>query len=161
MKDRILYLITMLCNGSNLEFSQKTGINNATLSNLKKEKTNPTLDMVYKIHNAYPDIDLYWLINGTGSMYSSQKNEELDNKLTAVQKSLPFDEPETTEKQDTNTVLNENYTSTNSLKNNSTSENFNRENRDYPTKQSDYVLDKEKKISKIIVVFDDGSVQIR
>ena len=74
---------------------------------------------------------------------------------------LPFDEPETTEKQDTNTVLNENYTSTNSLKNNSTSENFNRENRDYPTKQSDYVLDKEKKISKIIVVFDDGSVQIR
>ena len=118
MKDRILYLITMLCNGSNLEFSQKTGINNATLSNLKKEKTNPTLDMVYKIQNAYPDIDLYWLINGTGSMYSSQKNEELDNKLTAVQKSLPFDEPETTEKQDTNTVLNENYTSTNSLKNN-------------------------------------------
>ena len=161
MKDRILYLITMLCNGSNLEFSQKTGINNATLSNLKKEKTNPTLDMVYKIQIAYPDIDLYWLINGTGSMYSSQKNEELDNKLTAVQKSLPFDEPETTEKQDTNTVLNENYTSTNSLKNNSTSENFNRENRDYPTKQSDYVLDKEKKISKIIVVFDDGSVQIR
>lgn len=161
MKDRILYLITMLCNGSNLEFSQKTGINNATLSNLKKEKTNPTLDMVYKIQNAYPDIDLYWLINGTGSMYSSQKNEELDNKLTAVQKSLPFDEPETIEKQDTNTVLNENYTSTNSLKNNSTSENFNRENRDYPTKQSDYVLDKEKKISKIIVVFDDGSVQIR
>ena len=59
MKDRILYLITMLCNGSNLEFSQKTGINNATLSNLKKEKTNPTLDMVYKIQNAYPDIDLY------------------------------------------------------------------------------------------------------
>ena len=41
MKDRILYLITMLCNGSNLEFSQKTGINNATLSNLKKENEAP------------------------------------------------------------------------------------------------------------------------
>ena len=149
MKDRILKLITEYAHGSNLEFSKQTGINNATLSNLKSGKTNPTLDMVYKIKNTFPKISLDWLINGDGDMYGGIADCNVsieDSKVvqTSIENILsnPIPNSMHSELRDEETVA---YNKSENRLSNSGN----------PTKLL------EKKITQIIVVFNDGTVMIK
>ena len=155
MKDRILKLITEYAHGSNLEFSKQTGINNATLSNLKSGKTNPTLDMVYKIQDAFPKISLNWLINGDGDMYGDIADCNVsieDNKV--VQTSIPFE----TESENilSNPIPNSMHSELRDEETVAYNKSENRlSNSGNPTKLL------EKKITQIIVVFNDGTVMIK
>ena len=155
MKDRILKLITEYAHGSNLEFSKQTGINNATLSNLKSGKTNPTLDMVYKIKNTFPKISLDWLINGDGDMYGgiADCNVSIEDSKV-VQTSIPF------ETESENILSNPIPNSMHSELRDEEAVAYNKSenilsNSGNPTKLL------EKKITQIIVVFNDGTVMIK
>lgn len=69
MKDRILQL--MQAEGlSNSEFAAKIGISASSLSHIFSGRNKPSLDVVTGIHKAYPDLNLNWILYGTGEMKS-------------------------------------------------------------------------------------------
>ncbi len=55
---------------SDREFALKLGISPSTLSNvLGGRRSNPSLDVLQKVKDAYPDINLNWLISGEGDLW--------------------------------------------------------------------------------------------
>lgn len=73
MKDRIIQI--MKSEGmSNADFAEKIGISTSSLSHIFSGRNNPSLDVVTRIHRAYPDINIMWLLYGEGEMKSSGLN---------------------------------------------------------------------------------------
>lgn len=48
-------------------FADKLGVQRSGLSHLLSGRNKPSLDFVMKITESFPEVDLYWLLNGTGS----------------------------------------------------------------------------------------------
>ncbi len=48
-------------------FADKIGVQRSSLSHLLSGRNKPSLDFVLKILEVYPDVDLYWILNGQGS----------------------------------------------------------------------------------------------
>ena len=48
------------------EFADKIGVSRASISSIKTGRTQPTLSLVEKIKQRFPDIDINWLILGEG-----------------------------------------------------------------------------------------------
>lgn len=52
---------------SSSAFAEKLGVQRATISHLLAGRNKPSLDFVMKVHEAFPEVDLYWLLDGVGS----------------------------------------------------------------------------------------------
>lgn len=48
-------------------FADALGVQRSGLSHLMSGRNKPSLDLVMKISDTYPEVNLYWLLNGTGS----------------------------------------------------------------------------------------------
>lgn len=48
-------------------FAKKIGIQRSTLSHVITKRNNPSLDLVLKVHAAFPTINMDWLILGKGN----------------------------------------------------------------------------------------------
>ena len=57
-------------------FSEEIDFNRSTISHLLSGRNKPSLEFVMKVLQKYPEIELYWLLNGKGS-FPSKKNEGL------------------------------------------------------------------------------------
>lgn len=57
-------------------FADKIGVQRSALSHLLSGRNKPSLDFVMRIIENYPDVDLYWLLNGMGSF---PKNNVVEN----------------------------------------------------------------------------------
>ncbi|PWB20819.1 helix-turn-helix transcriptional regulator [Flavobacterium sp. HTF] len=76
-------------------FADKIGVQRSSMSHLLSGRNKPSLDFVLKILEVFPDVDLYWILNGKGSF---PKNPE-----------KPSDEiPAKIEKTDSPILVNEN-----------------------------------------------------
>ncbi len=53
------------------EFSALCRINKQTISNIVKDKTAPSGDVLVKIASEYEDLNFNWLITGKGSMFNN------------------------------------------------------------------------------------------
>ncbi len=53
-------------------FADKIGVPRSTISHIISGRNKPSLELISKIAEKYPDINLDWLIKGKGSMISSQ-----------------------------------------------------------------------------------------
>ena len=53
-------------------FADKIGVQRSSLSHLLSGRNKPSLDFILKILEFFPEIDLYWILNGQGSF---PKNE--------------------------------------------------------------------------------------
>ncbi|MBE0393618.1 helix-turn-helix transcriptional regulator [Flavobacterium sp. PL002] len=60
-------------------FADKIGVQRSSLSHLLSGRNKPSLDFVLKILDVYPEVDLYWILNGKGSF---PKNAISDNEKT-------------------------------------------------------------------------------
>lgn len=47
-------------------FADKIGVQRSSLSHLLSGRNKPSLDLVLKIVENFPDVDLYWILNGKG-----------------------------------------------------------------------------------------------
>jgi len=47
-------------------FADKLGVQRSGLSHLMSGRNKPSLDLVMKITESFPEVDLYWLLNGDG-----------------------------------------------------------------------------------------------
>ena len=50
------------------QFADKIGISASSLSHILNGRNNPSLDVVTRIHSAFPKISTDWLIYGSGNM---------------------------------------------------------------------------------------------
>lgn len=48
-------------------FADKIEVGRSSISHLLSGRNKPSLDFVMKIVKAFPDVELYWLLNGKGS----------------------------------------------------------------------------------------------
>ncbi|CAM4384335.1 helix-turn-helix domain-containing protein [Zobellia nedashkovskayae] len=51
-------------------FADKINVQRSSISHLLSGRNKPSLDFVLKVVNVFPDVNLYWLLNGKGSFPS-------------------------------------------------------------------------------------------
>jgi plasmid maintenance system antidote protein VapI len=68
-------------------FSDEIEVNRSTISHLLSGRNKPSLDFVLKVIQHYPEVELYWLLNGKGSFPSSRSTSE-ENKEISVERSV-------------------------------------------------------------------------
>lgn len=77
MKDRIIQIMQM--EGlTNAEFAEKIGISTSSLSHIFNGRNKPSLEVVMRIHKAYPHININWLLYGEGEMLEPENRENTD-----------------------------------------------------------------------------------
>jgi transcriptional regulator with XRE-family HTH domain len=52
-------------------FADEIDVQRSSISHILSGRNKPSLDFVMKILNAYPEVELYWLLNGKGSFPKS------------------------------------------------------------------------------------------
>lgn len=146
MKDRIVKIME----GENLspaKFADKLQINRAVISHILNGRNNPSLDVVSKILSEMDNINPEWLINGTGSMYKS--GMELapplrkENDLFSQNEIKPEQEPDKTKYRKDFEV-----------------ESSEKENQRVEYKIIEPVKKPDKKITQIIIYYDDNTFEI-
>lgn len=55
-------------------FADKIGVQRSSLSHLLSGRNKPSLDFILKILDVYPEIDLYWILNGKGNFPKTNSN---------------------------------------------------------------------------------------
>ncbi|WP_411895037.1 helix-turn-helix domain-containing protein [Winogradskyella sp. A2] len=48
-------------------FAEKIGVQRSSISHILSGRNKPSLDFVMKLLHTYPDVELYWLMNGKGN----------------------------------------------------------------------------------------------
>ena len=66
MRDRIKEIIEREHMGQS-QFADYIGVNRPTLSHILAGRNNPSMEVVMKIHQRFPKINILWLLDGVGS----------------------------------------------------------------------------------------------
>ena len=69
-------------------FSDKIGVQRSSLSHLLSGRNKPSLDFILKILDVFPDVDLYWILNGKGTF--PKKQEVIDTKENTIDNSSKY-----------------------------------------------------------------------
>ncbi|ESU27160.1 XRE family transcriptional regulator [Flavobacterium limnosediminis JC2902] len=65
-------------------FADKIGVQRSSLSHLLSGRNKPSLDFILKIIQEFPDVDLYWILNGRGDFPKSdmiEKSSRIENPV--------------------------------------------------------------------------------
>lgn len=62
-------------------FADKIGVQRSSLSHLLSGRNKPSLDFVLKISEVFPEVDLYWILNGKGTFPKGER--KLEEKIVA------------------------------------------------------------------------------
>ncbi|TGD59608.1 helix-turn-helix domain-containing protein [Flavobacterium humi] len=57
-------------------FADKVGVQRSSLSHLLSGRNKPSLDLILKIVENFPEVDLYWILNGKGNFPKSESNHD-------------------------------------------------------------------------------------
>lgn len=57
-------------------FAEKIGVQRSSISHILSGRNKPSLEFVLKILSAFPEVELYWLLNGKGHFPSDKKPSE-------------------------------------------------------------------------------------
>ncbi len=61
-------------------FADRLNVQRSSISHLLSGRNNPSLDFVMKVLDAFPEVDLYWLVNGIGEFpLNENKSQEKSN----------------------------------------------------------------------------------
>ena len=68
------------------ELADNIGVNRATISHILSGRNNPSIDILQRLLNTYPDLNSNWLITGIGymSIKSAHKEEKRSRKLSKI-----------------------------------------------------------------------------
>lgn len=73
-------------------FADKIGVQRSSLSHLLSGRNKPSLDFVLKIMDVFPEVDLYWLLNGKGIFPKSELENEAKITTPTPNLKLPIEE---------------------------------------------------------------------
>lgn len=74
--------------GGQNKFESYCGISNGYLSNMSKNGSSTTTDIMLKVSERFPDLNINWLITGEGEMLLSDMDRININYKKAYEKSL-------------------------------------------------------------------------
>lgn len=62
------------------DFSNQISVNRSTISHLLSGRNRPSLDFVMKVLEKFPEVELYWILNGKGTFpLEKTKNSTISN----------------------------------------------------------------------------------
>ncbi len=59
---------------SGASFAEKIGVQRSSISHVLSGRNKPSLEFILKILSNFPEVELYWLINGKGEFPSQHKS---------------------------------------------------------------------------------------
>lgn len=62
-------------------FADKISVQRSSISHLLSGRNKPSLDFVMKISDLFPELNLYWLLDGTGSYLKNDNDDLLSEKI--------------------------------------------------------------------------------
>lgn len=68
-------------------FAEKIGVQRSSISHILSGRNKPSLDFVIKIISQYPEVDLYWLLNGKGE-FPKTDNKPTDSAKPILEKPI-------------------------------------------------------------------------
>lgn len=72
-------------------FAEKVGVQRSSISHILSGRNKPSLDFVLKVLSSYPEVELYWLMNGKGTFpkkeHTPPPSQQEESK--SVQKHIP------------------------------------------------------------------------
>ncbi|MFD2550931.1 helix-turn-helix domain-containing protein [Bizionia sediminis] len=57
-------------------FAEKIGVQRSSISHILSGRNKPSLDFIMKILERFPEVELYWLLYGTGTFPKTVSNEQ-------------------------------------------------------------------------------------
>ncbi|KAB5491666.1 helix-turn-helix domain-containing protein [Flagellimonas hadalis] len=69
-------------------FADEIGVQRSSISHLLSGRNKPSLDFVMKLVNAYPEVNLYWLLKGEGSFPESKDVKPESPKIPVPEKKV-------------------------------------------------------------------------
>ena len=123
-------------------FADKVGVQRSSISHLLSGRNKPSLDFVMKVLDIYPELNLYWLLNGSGTYL---KNDVVDNSEKKAQ-TAPAPIIENTASK-ANTLFSD--------------DNFTESNKEPLASNSNLFAEKSggKNIEKIVLFYSDGTFE--
>ncbi|WP_299554856.1 helix-turn-helix transcriptional regulator [Seonamhaeicola sp.] len=73
-------------------FAEKISVQRSSISHILSGRNKPSLEFVLKILSSFPEVELYWLLNGKGTFPASQRTLDLKNETQQV---IPDEKTET------------------------------------------------------------------
>lgn len=58
-------------------FAEKIGVQRSSISHILSGRNKPSLDFVLKILTSFPEVELYWLMNGKGNFPAQEKTAKI------------------------------------------------------------------------------------
>jgi len=117
-------------------FAEKIGVQRSTISHILSGRNKPSLDFVMKVLSHFPEVELYWLMNGKGVFPKDNKSEVKIQEVEKLEKNI---DPPKTENKEIPTSPSSSSIST--------------------SIQSSLNTSSEKKIERIVIFYTDGSFQ--
>lgn len=68
--ERLLHYYTLSASA----FADKINVQRSSISHLLSGRNKPSLDFVMKVVRTFPEVNLYWLLNGKGSFPDNEKS---------------------------------------------------------------------------------------
>ncbi|MDO6596796.1 helix-turn-helix transcriptional regulator [Oceanihabitans sp. 2_MG-2023] len=118
-------------------FAEKVGVQRSTISHILSGRNKPSLDFVMKVLSSFPEVELYWLMNGKGVFPNENKNEAKIQEIEKVEKKPTASNNENIE-----------------ISNSSPPSSSSNSNLNLPLHSSEG-----KKIERIVIFYTDGSFQ--
>ena len=81
-------------------FAEKIGVQRSSISHILSGRNKPSLEFVLKILSSYPEVELYWLLNGKGDFPSLNTSEEekIDTPSLSIKKNIEVNKKLETDK---------------------------------------------------------------
>ena len=78
-------------------FAEKIGVQRSSISHILSGRNKPSLDFVLKVLSTYPEVELYWLLNGKGSFPKNESISQIKKEKTNLN-TLHVSEPSKSDK---------------------------------------------------------------
>lgn len=67
-------------------FAEKIGVQRSSISHILSGRNKPSLDFVLKVLSSFPEVELYWLMNGKGNFPAQHMQNEKPQVSEATKK---------------------------------------------------------------------------
>lgn len=125
-------------------FADKINVQRSSISHLLSGRNKPSLDFILKIMDAFPEVDLYWILIGKGSFPSAKIKNENTEKVTEKIAVAPTP------------ILDSSFENNMFSKINETEEEITATNKELNTLENKPLLSNEKSIEKIVIFYSNG-----
>ncbi|TDP02936.1 helix-turn-helix domain-containing protein [Flavobacterium sp. 245] len=131
-------------------FADRIGVQRSSMSHLLSGRNKPSLDFVMKILEVFPDVDLYWLLNGKGNFPKS--TDEIS--ITKVSSASEI------EKSTAPTLFNENFSETDLFSEIGHEAEKTTESKNTIIEKNPIFSSEEKEIEKIVFFYKNGTFKV-